>query len=527
MRFKSELFLFILSVGALLSGCAEFHVYVDSISDPITKPSKMYVLMSARKDVDVNGLEFKEFAGYVRKALSAHGYHEAEDSAHADTAIFLNYGMGDPIDIPYSVSIPVFGQTGGGYSTYNATTYSQGKTYQTSGSVYETPTYGVVGTNQVSGVRTEYFRFMILEAIDLKEFRISQKINSLWKTTVTSQGSSGDLRTVFPVLVTAAWDYIGANTGKKINLVIYETDSRLAQIKNEREYPDTDAYMEGDLSSDETDERAYDAKQTPPNNVTQTFVYAENIGAIINRDLSIKKVIQDGLAARAGLVSGDKIVSASNGKIGSCEEFVSVISGAAGKKIPIKVQRSGSLKKINIKPEPVEADFDAQVLVKMEEMLTCGEQINLLVLSEKVTYDSNPEVYLPTMKDKDKKQSFEAAIKEQELLGKKISENVMNRINSYYLANLKWAPNFKILERTLTPTILKELKFQQTGAVSQKTSKKIGNLTGASHILLISNFVETKNMKSGAIYHLTQKLVDIERGETLAVSTQVFNWAEK
>jgi hypothetical protein len=72
---------------------------------------------------------------------------------------------------------------------------------------------------------------LVLDAVDLDEYKRTQKALPIWKTTVTSTGSSGDLRLVFPVLVAASVPYIGTNTGKKVDVTIKEDDKLVVQIK--------------------------------------------------------------------------------------------------------------------------------------------------------------------------------------------------------------------------------------------------------------------------------------------------------
>lgn len=70
----------------------------------------------------------------------------------------------------------------------------------------------MVGSQSVVGSNVQYFRYLILEASNLNSYKISKEIVPIWKTTITSRGSSDDLRLVFPYLVTAAELYIGENT---------------------------------------------------------------------------------------------------------------------------------------------------------------------------------------------------------------------------------------------------------------------------------------------------------------------------
>jgi hypothetical protein len=74
---------------------------------------------------------------------------------------------------------------------------------------------------------------VVLDAIDLSEYRKSKKEVQLWKTTVTSTGSSGDLRRVFPVMVTASKPHIATNSGQQIKVKIRENDPNILEIKGQ------------------------------------------------------------------------------------------------------------------------------------------------------------------------------------------------------------------------------------------------------------------------------------------------------
>lgn len=222
----------LLGILMLVSGCASvtpnFEVSVDSISGegPIAKP--LYVLLPGNKDTSESDLQFQEFAGYIKRALASKGYEEAESFEKADLAIFLGYGIGDPQEHQYTYSLPTWGQTGVS-SSYTTGTISSYGGY--SGTTTYTPTYGVTGATSHGGSYSTYFRFMLLTAYNLKEYRNTKKEVQVWKTTVTSAGSSGDLRRVFPVLVAASQDYVGTNTGNKIAVSLDEADARVMKVK--------------------------------------------------------------------------------------------------------------------------------------------------------------------------------------------------------------------------------------------------------------------------------------------------------
>lgn len=218
----------------LLSGCAttqpRFSVNVDSISgSDVDKNS--YVLLPGNKDTKADDLQFKEYATYVNRALTKQGFAPADSFEKASVAIFLVYGTGNPQEHQYSYSIPTWGQTGvsSSYTTGAVSSYGGYGSY--SGTTTYTPTYGITGSTSHTGSYTTYFRFMVLDAVDLDEYKKSKKEVQLWKTTVTSAGSSSDLRRVFPILVAASKQYIAKNTGQKVEVNIYEEDEQVIEIK--------------------------------------------------------------------------------------------------------------------------------------------------------------------------------------------------------------------------------------------------------------------------------------------------------
>ncbi len=218
----------------LLSGCVTtqdgFVVDVDSISGS-DLDKRSYILMPGNKDTRADDLQFKEYAAYVNRALRDQGFMPVESFEEASLAIFLIYGIGDPQEHQYSYSIPTWGQTGvsSSYTTGTVNSYKGYGSY--SGTTTYVPAYGITGSMSQAGSYTTFFRFMVLDAADLDEYRKSKKEVQLWKTTVASSGSSDDLRRVFPVLVAASKRYIGKNTGRKVKVNIYEEDEQVIEIK--------------------------------------------------------------------------------------------------------------------------------------------------------------------------------------------------------------------------------------------------------------------------------------------------------
>lgn len=222
------------------SSIRSFYVKIDGLAVPTAVTTKRYLLVPGSvslQHVGVEGilptdLRFKEFARYVRKALTSHGYKYTDDPTQAEVAIFMNYGMGEPQTNYGAYSEPVITKVSGGTSTSSATTSGAGGTSHTIGTITEQDQYGVVGTETTVGTSTAYFSYLILTATDIHASIERQEIVKLWRTTATSEGSTGDLRRVFPVLVAAAQPHIGTDTGQQVSVYLWEDDERVLAIKS-------------------------------------------------------------------------------------------------------------------------------------------------------------------------------------------------------------------------------------------------------------------------------------------------------
>lgn len=221
-------------LAALLGGCASYQVGVSGFSDPFYAGGRTFWLLSGNKDVTADDLEFREYAGYLRRGLVQAGFSEAANFDKADLAIFVRYGIGDPKEHHFSYSLPIYGPIGGGTYTYSGTSYSSYSSATTHGTIYQQPQYGVVGSQQVSRTDVTHLRYLLVDALDVKAHRTDKKVVPVWQMEVFSRGSSADLRRVFPVLVVAATPHFGKNTKRRVVVDIMEDDKRLQQMREER-----------------------------------------------------------------------------------------------------------------------------------------------------------------------------------------------------------------------------------------------------------------------------------------------------
>lgn len=236
MRLKSmSIVLASLLVGAsFLSGCATIFVLnVDSLAQVEAAAKKRYVLLPGEKGVSAGDLQFQEFAAYVEKILAERGFVKAASFQDAAVAIFLAYAIGDPQTYQYTYTLPTWGQTGVSSSYTHGTISSYGGMATYSGTTTYTPTYGITGSTTHVGRGTEYSRFLSLDAYDVQTYVKENRMAQVWKTSVVSTGSSGDLRYVVPYMVTAMKPYLGTNTGRQIKVELPANDSAVQVLRGQ------------------------------------------------------------------------------------------------------------------------------------------------------------------------------------------------------------------------------------------------------------------------------------------------------
>lgn len=217
------------------SSCAvgpRYLVQVSSLADSSLPTGKSFILLPGTVGLESSDLQFREFASYVSASLQRRGYAVAQNVEHADLAIFLSYGIGDPQTAVYTRTVPVYGTIPGQSATINLSSYGSEGYSSTSGTVTTAPQRAQVGTQNITEESTTFFRYLILDALDLSAYPKAGKVLPLWKTLTTSSGRSGDLRLVLPILVAASEKYLGNSTGREIQVVLSESDPAVALVRS-------------------------------------------------------------------------------------------------------------------------------------------------------------------------------------------------------------------------------------------------------------------------------------------------------
>lgn len=208
-----------------------FAIEVDALRDETAVPLKSYVLFPGMEGMSDTDLQYREVTHYVRKALAARGFSEAADPAGAGIAIFLNYGIGAPQTTCFACSYPLLGIVDAGSHPWPSTSLAEAHHLGPSRALDSSPYVAIVGSTTQVGSLTLYQRFLVLEAMDIARSRTAGKAMPVWKTSMTSPGTSRDLRRILPALVVAGEPWLGEHTDHQVELRIEENDPALDAIR--------------------------------------------------------------------------------------------------------------------------------------------------------------------------------------------------------------------------------------------------------------------------------------------------------
>ncbi len=185
----------------LLSGCASIRAEVTTFSQlPANNTRNTFVIVPEKSQQ--NDLEFEAYSALVTSQMAKAGYQRVPITQAADYALLFDYSIGAPQTI--SAVVPVYGQTGGGYTYQSGAINSSGTYGQSSGSYsgysYAQPTYGVTGEESVTS--TTYTRNLVLVLFD-NHTSTASSAHAVFQGTVISQGSSDTFARVAGCLIDA------------------------------------------------------------------------------------------------------------------------------------------------------------------------------------------------------------------------------------------------------------------------------------------------------------------------------------
>jgi hypothetical protein len=195
----------------LVISCASthFNIEIDALGDD-SEYNKTYIIMPS-EDIEKNQLLFSEVKKYLVKIFNSKGYRSMDNESEADMIIMIDYninylGRKEVVDMS-SAWITALGNYGRS---------------QKGGPIEQADTK----------IIEQYKRSIDIVAFDLQALIQNDEIKKLWHTSVTSVGTSSDLRKVLPYMLVGAKDYLGKSTKSVISIDVPENSPEVNDLIN-------------------------------------------------------------------------------------------------------------------------------------------------------------------------------------------------------------------------------------------------------------------------------------------------------
>ncbi|WP_243336673.1 DUF4136 domain-containing protein [Anaeromyxobacter soli] len=181
--------------GALLAGGrSSYYATVQAFHRLAPESRFQFAFLPIRDQED--SLEYATYQDIVRSKLCARGWTEVAPE-RAEVVVAFDYLIDD--GKPYSVQIPVFGQTGVRSATTNGYVNSFGGF---SATTTYSPQFGIVGfASRSYTVFTHRLYVMVFE----NSSGVNGKLRPLFQATAASEGRSQHLSPVMPFLISAVF----------------------------------------------------------------------------------------------------------------------------------------------------------------------------------------------------------------------------------------------------------------------------------------------------------------------------------
>jgi len=246
------------------------------------------------------------------------------------------------------------------------------------------------------------------------------------------------------------------------------------------------------------------ASSTPPAKV-EPFPM-KHVGKIgVDWTTDHEKVLLTGVdpkaaAGMAGLLAGD-IITAFDGQVARrASEVHAYIRARPGVDIKFSTLRSGVSRIVTVRPANVEvmAGLDAEDMIG--DMLDDGNKVSVAVVVGSL---------------------INVAIDPDQLEGWKTHtrSTLKDDEERSLLLLFEKQPQFSLVDRQHLRDITSELALQQTGAISEATMAKLGQLTGATHLLIVE--LKQAPHYQSLIDTRVHRLIDVETGKTIAIGEMV------
>ena len=201
-------------------------------------------------------------------------------------------------------------------------------------------------------------------------------------------------------------------------------------------------------------------------NQTNNFVEQQKAGIVLqmaDNRIIVKSLIPNSPAAKAGIKAGDVVLTVDGRSFTSVKEVMDHISSKRkGERVEFAVHRDGKMHTFKVVPVTIKV---RPTLLKLQSLLLENKKVVLAVVVSDVksTFDMKRGIY--------------------DSWAKGVRNDEQTTMESFFLKILGKNANFSIVDRSRTKAILDEYRLNQTGLVSETMRLKIGEMTGATHLL--------------------------------------------
>jgi membrane-associated protease RseP (regulator of RpoE activity) len=224
----------------------------------------------------------------------------------------------------------------------------------------------------------------------------------------------------------------------------------------------------------------------------------------VDAGVEVVKVAPGSPAEKAKIRRGDVIVSYGGAALAAADRRQALlrdIRALAGQKLPVELKRGDET--VSAALAPAVRDFYPQdeLFAALSDEIVTGRRVSVAVVVTDVNH-TKPEFF----DDAPALEAWRSAMRGQ--LANSFEGLLLNK-------TLLRCGNYSVADRDKTDQVLKELGFHMTGAVSPETTKEVGKLAGASHLLFVS-FTRFQQPSGAYEDDSSVRLVAVETDSVLA-----------